>query len=83
MKPEHDLRRVIIREWMSLPKAKSATSGQAVAFARAAAGRLPGPGRRTAKVMAWVIPRVTTALNSASRMRRELKRRSAAQLASA
>src|SRR6266849_3199423 len=33
MRPEHDARRAIIREWMSLPGDKRATEEQAAAFA--------------------------------------------------
>jgi hypothetical protein len=34
MRPEHDARRKIIREWMSLPRDKRATVVQATAFAK-------------------------------------------------
>jgi hypothetical protein len=54
MKPEHDVRRVVIREWMSLPKERRSTKEQAAAFAQAAAGRIPGPGDQAAKFMAWL-----------------------------
>jgi hypothetical protein len=34
MKPEHETRRKIIREWMSLPKDKGQTEEQAKPFAK-------------------------------------------------
>lgn len=37
MKPEHEERRKIIREWMSLPKDKRQTEEQAKPFAKKAA----------------------------------------------
>ncbi|SDR51785.1 hypothetical protein SAMN05444161_5110 [Rhizobiales bacterium GAS191] len=58
MKPEHEVRRVIIREWMSLPKEKRTTREQAAAFAKGAAGRVPGAGDPAAKVMAWLNSRL-------------------------
>jgi hypothetical protein len=36
MKPEHETRRKIIREWMSLPKDKRQTEEQAKPFAKKA-----------------------------------------------
>jgi hypothetical protein len=58
MKPEHDLRRAIIREWMLLPKDKRQTKEQAAAFAKQAGERLPGAGDPVAKVATWLAPRL-------------------------
>ncbi len=58
MKPEHDLRRVIIREWMSMPKEKRATKEQAFAFARSAQDRVPSHGDPFAKITGWLLPRL-------------------------
>src|SRR5262249_31798942 len=41
MKPEHETRRKIIREWMSLPKDKRQTEEQAKPFAKKAMERIP------------------------------------------
>ncbi len=48
MKPEHEARRRIIREWRSLPKGARQTEEQAQAFARKVMDRvsLSGPGYR-------------------------------------
>jgi hypothetical protein len=60
MKPEHDVRRKVIREWMSLPRDKRQTQEQAAAFAMEAVrenaiGRSrEDPHRR---IMAWLLPR--------------------------
>ena len=43
MKPEHETRRRIIREWMSLPKDKRQTEEQAKPFAKKAMERIPYP----------------------------------------
>jgi hypothetical protein len=67
MKPEHEARRKIIREWMSLPKDKRQTEEQAAAFAMKVMERVPsrGPGYRGATppnplqlIMRWLLPRV-------------------------
>jgi hypothetical protein len=59
MKPEHDARRTIIREWMSLPRDKRQTEEQAGAFALKAIEkhqfRCSGDPHR--RVMAWLLPR--------------------------
>jgi hypothetical protein len=58
MKPEHEERRKIIREWMALPRDKRQTEAQADAFARTAMGRIafrPDPYRQ---IVSWVLPRV-------------------------
>ncbi len=41
MKPEHETRRKIIREWMALPKDKRQTEEQAKPFAKKAMERIP------------------------------------------
>ena len=41
MKPEHEARRKIIREWMSLPKDKRQTEEQAKPFAKEGDGANP------------------------------------------
>jgi hypothetical protein len=67
MKPEHEARRKIIREWRSLPKDKRQTEEQAKAFAKNVMGRVPtsGPGYRGAtppnpyqQIMRWLLPRI-------------------------
>ena len=44
MKPEHETRRKIIREWMALPKDKRQTEEQAKPFAKKAMERIPSSG---------------------------------------
>src|SRR5438046_4787560 len=46
MKPEHEARRKIIREWMSLPKDKRQTEEQAKPFAKKAMERIPSSDYR-------------------------------------
>ncbi len=67
MKPEHEARRKIIREWRSLPKDERQTKEQAEAFARKAMDRVrsSGPGYRGTtppnpyqKIMRWLLPRI-------------------------
>lgn len=58
MKPEHQERRRIIREWMALPRDKRQTNAQVDAFARKAMVRIafrPDPYRQ---IVNWVLPRV-------------------------
>lgn len=59
MKPEHDARRTIIREWMSLPRDKRQTKEQVAAFAVKAIEkhqfRCSGDPRQ--RVLAWLLPR--------------------------
>jgi len=43
-KPEHEARRQIIREWMSLLKDKRQTEEQAKSFAKTAMERIPSSG---------------------------------------
>jgi hypothetical protein len=57
MKPEHNERRKIIREWMALPQDKRQTEAQVDAFARKAMERIaftPDPFRQ---IVSWVLPR--------------------------
>jgi hypothetical protein len=58
MKPEHETRRKVIGEWMSLPKDKRKTKEQAKPFAKKAMDRLP-PGRDPyGQIMRWLSPRI-------------------------
>jgi hypothetical protein len=60
MKPEHNARRTIIREWMSLPRDKRQTEEQAEAFAVKSLEkhkfRCSGDPHR--RIMAWLLPRI-------------------------
>jgi hypothetical protein len=58
MKPEHETRRKIIREWMSLPKDKRQTEEQAKPFARKAMDRIPSVGDPYRQIMGWLLPRI-------------------------
>jgi hypothetical protein len=57
MKPEHQQRRKIIREWMSLSKEKRQTQDQADAFATKAIERIPSVRDPHTKIMRWLLPR--------------------------
>jgi len=57
MKPEHQQRRKIIREWMSLSKEKRQTQDQADAFATKAIERIPSVRDSHTKIMRWLLPR--------------------------
>jgi hypothetical protein len=57
MKPEHDARRKIIREWMALPKDKRQTEEQAKPFAEKAKDRLPSSDDPYGQIMGWLRPR--------------------------
>jgi hypothetical protein len=59
MRPEHDARRKIIREWMSLARDKRKTEDQAAAFARQASEKheFMCSGDHYERVMAWLLPR--------------------------
>jgi hypothetical protein len=61
MRPENDLRRRVIREWMSLPRDKRQNQQQAAAFATKAV-QTNAIGTRRADpyriVMAWLSPRI-------------------------
>jgi hypothetical protein len=58
MKPEHETRRKIIREWMSLPKDKRQTEEQAKPFAKKAMERIPSSGDPYRQIMRWLLPRI-------------------------
>jgi hypothetical protein len=61
MRPEHDLRRRVIREWMLLPRDKRQSQEQAAAFAaKIVLANTIGSHRADphAIVMAWLSPRV-------------------------
>jgi hypothetical protein len=59
MKPEHDARRTIIREWMSLPRDLRSTQEQVAAFASKAVEKhkLHGGANPRKRVVAWLSPR--------------------------
>ena len=57
MKPEHEARRKIIREWMSLPNDKRQTEEQAKPFAKKAEARIPSSGNPYRQIMSWLVPR--------------------------
>jgi hypothetical protein len=54
MKPEHEARRKIIREWMSPPKDEE----QAKPFAKKAMERIPSSGDPYRQIMRWLLPRI-------------------------
>jgi hypothetical protein len=58
MKPEYEMRRTIIREWMSLPKDKRQTEEQAKPFAKKAMERIPSSGDPYRQIMGWLLPRI-------------------------
>jgi len=58
MKPEHEARRKIIREWMSVPKDKRQTEEQAKPFAKKAMERVPSSGDPYRQIMRWLLPRI-------------------------
>ena len=58
MRPEHEVRQKIIREWMSLPKDKRRTEEQAKPFAKKAMERIPSSGDRYRQIMGWLLPRI-------------------------
>jgi hypothetical protein len=57
MKPEHEERRKIIREWMSLPRDRRQTEEQAKTFAQKAMQRIPSIGDPHRRIMSWLLPR--------------------------
>jgi hypothetical protein len=60
MRPEHDVRRKVIREWMSLTRDKRQTHEQAAAFAKKAVEtNAIGRSREDpyGRIMAWLLPR--------------------------
>jgi hypothetical protein len=58
MKPEHEVRRKLIREWMSLPKDKRQTEEQAKPFAKKAMERIPSGRDPYRQIMSWLLPRI-------------------------
>ena len=61
MRPEHEARRKIIREWMSLPREGRQTPKEAAAFATKAAEKydFTCSGDRHLRIMAWLLPRLS------------------------
>jgi hypothetical protein len=57
MKPGHEERRKIIREWMAFPKDKRQTKEQLEAFAKNAMGRIPFNRDPFRQIMTWLLPR--------------------------
>ena len=57
-KPEHETRRKIIREWMSLPKDMRLTEEQAKPFAKKAMERIPSSRDPYQQIMRWLSPRI-------------------------
>lgn len=59
VKPEHDPRRAIIREWMALPTSSRKTTEQAAAFAAKMADThtFRCAGDRYQRILAWLLPR--------------------------
>jgi hypothetical protein len=59
MRPEHEARRTVIREWMSLPRERRQNEEQAAAFATQAAEKhkFTCSGDRYRRIMAWLLPR--------------------------
>jgi len=58
MMPEHQARRAIIREGMSLPREKRQGDEQAAAFATKATARIPSVDNPHQRIMRWLLPRV-------------------------
>ena len=59
MRPEHEARRTVIREWMSLPREMRQTEQQAAAFARKTTEKneFTCSGDRYGRIMSWLLPR--------------------------
>jgi hypothetical protein len=57
MKPEHETRRKLIREWMRLPKDQRATEEQAKSFAKKAMDRVPSIADPQRQIVTWLRPR--------------------------
>src|SRR5690242_7728173 len=57
MKPGHEERRKIIREWMAFPKDKRQTKEQLEAFAKNAMGRIPFSRDPYRQILTWLLPR--------------------------
>jgi hypothetical protein len=58
MRPEHDARLAIIREWMALSKDKRQTEQQAAAFATTVMARVPSVRHPHQRIMRWLLPRI-------------------------
>ena len=58
MKPEHEERRKIIREWISLPKDERQTEEQAKTFAKKNDGTNPIQRRSVSAVLKWLLLRI-------------------------
>jgi hypothetical protein len=58
MRPEHDARRAIIREWMALPKEKRQSEEHAAIFAKKVVDRVPCGGDPYRRIMGWLSPRL-------------------------
>lgn len=60
MKPEHDARRAIIREWMSLSRDRRQMQEQAEPFVRKAIEKYQFrcSGDRFERITAWLLPRI-------------------------
>ena len=58
MRPEHDARLAIIREWMALSKDKRQTQQQAAAFATTVMARVPSVRNPHQRIMRWLLPRI-------------------------
>jgi len=58
MNPEHEERRKIIREWMSLSKDKRQTEEQANVFANKVVERIASVRDPHKKIMSWLLPRI-------------------------
>jgi hypothetical protein len=61
MRPDHDVRRKVIREWMLLPRGRRQTQEQAAAFAtKVIQANAIGSGRDDPRkiIMAWLAPRI-------------------------
>ena len=57
MMPEHEVRRAIIREWMSFPKEKRQREEQAASFATKVTARLTSIQNPHQRIMRWLLPR--------------------------
>jgi hypothetical protein len=72
MRPENDVRRRVIREWMSLPRDRRQNQEQAAAFAaKVLQANAIGPRRGDPYeiVMAWLSPRIGRGQRSTGRKR--------------
>jgi hypothetical protein len=59
MRPEHEARRTVIREWMALPREQRQTEKQAAAFATKTTDKneFACSGDRHQRIMSWLLPR--------------------------